>query len=233
MSTEATGNTLLDHLPAPARSDFLREAALASVDSGWEILAPGEVIRDLYFPTTAVCSVFIGLRSGQRAEVGTVGNEGFVGAPTVLGRDTSTEYAVVQFAGGAYTIGVGGLKRLQDKHPPLRGALLRYVAYALQVAKQSTACNAYHSLDQRLARWLLTTHDRTRSDEFRLTQELLAHMVAATRPRVSEATGRLRAAGIIDYQHGTLRVKDRKRLEAKACECYRATVPSEVVHRGR
>ena len=218
-----TGNAVVDQLPLVARRDFLREAKPIALEAEQEILTAGAEIEQLYFPTTAVCSMLIALRSGQRAEVATVGNEGFVGVPLVLARRPSPEYVVVQVSGNAYMLRAERLRRLEKKYSALCNAMLEYIAYAVQVAKQSIVCNAYHAIDQRLARWLLTAHDRARSDEFRMTQELLANMVAATRPRVNEAAGRLRIAGIIDYERSVLKIKDRRRLEAYACECYAIT----------
>ena len=228
----ATGNALLDTLPESARAVFRSEAQLVSFEYEQQVLAQGEDIRLLYFPVTAVCSLIVSLTSGQRVEIGTVGNEGFVGTPALLGRTRSPEFAIVQVAGDAYTIGLAQLKRFRDEYDKFGRALLDYIAYACEVAKQSTACNAFHSIDQRLARWLLTMHDRARRDQFRLRQELLAYMVSATRPRVSEAAGRLRAAGIIDYSQSMLRIKDRKRLEAAACECYAAMRPPQPPRKG-
>jgi len=227
-----TGNVLLDTLPDSARAVFRSEAQLVSFDYEQQVLAQGDEIRLLYFPVTAVCSLIVGLTSGQRVEIGTVGNEGFVGTPALLGQTRSPEFAIVQVAGDAYTISLARLKRFRDEHDRFGRALLEYIAYACQVAKQSTACNAFHSIDQRLARWLLTMHDRAGRDEFRLRQELLAYMVSATRPRVSEAAGRLRAAGIIDYSQSVLRITDRKGLEAMACECYAAMRPPQPPRKG-
>lgn len=154
--------------------------------------------------------------------MGIVGSEGFVGIPAILGAKPS-EYVIAQGAGQAYEVTAQRITALAEKHATLQHALLQYVGYAYHVAKQTTVCNAYHAIEKRMARWLLSIHDRLAQDRFPMTQELLSHMVAATRPRVTEAAARLRAEGIIDYYRGHLTIKDRKALESRACECYEAT----------
>ncbi len=226
------GNRFVEELPAPIRASLMGHARLESLPLEAHLMTPGVQITRLVFPTTAVCSLMIGLSSGQRAEMGTVGNEGFVGIPTVLGT-LPTEFAIVQVPGDAYFVNARSFAALLDRHRPLRQAAMAYVSYAYQLAKQTAVCNAYHAIDKRLARWLLTCHDRSQQDEFPLTQEIISHMVAATRPRVAEAAGRLRSQGIIDYRRGSLSIRDRTRLERKSCECYEATKRSWFAGRQR
>jgi CRP-like cAMP-binding protein len=213
---------LLDRLPASARDDVLGEAQLVELDFAAELFAPGDAISRLYFPVSAVCSLLVGLKSGHRAETRTVGNEGMVGIPAVLGARPN-EFAVIQAPGEAYAMKSGRFRELMDRHKGLEEAVREYIAYALHVAKQSAACNAYHAIDARLARWLLTMHDRARGDDFMATQEMLSHMVAASRPRVGEAAARLRERGLIDYARGRVHIRERAALEQASCECYAAT----------
>jgi CRP-like cAMP-binding protein len=221
-NTPTAGNRLLDRLPAQVRTAVLRTATLRSFRAEEELIKPGTPLRKLLFPTTVVCSILTELRSGQRAETGTVGNEGFVGISAVLGTKT-TEYVVAQTPGEGYEVRVAHLEHLFSSHKSLRRAMMRFIGYAYHLAKQTLVCHAYHSVEQRLARCLLAAHDRSAQDEFEMTQEVLSQTVAATRPRVTEAAGRLRAIGVIDYQRGRIRIRNRKRLEATACECYEAT----------
>ncbi|MGE5524586.1 MAG: Crp/Fnr family transcriptional regulator [Rhodospirillaceae bacterium] len=221
-SSPEIGNRLIDGLPPSERAAFGKHIEAVELQLEEQLMEPRAPVKRVFFPTTAVCSIIIGLASGQRAEMGTIGNEGFVGIPVVL-RARASEFAVVQIPGSAYAMSAATLASLMGEHEALHRALLRYVGYAYHMAKQTTACNAYHSVGQRLARWLLTAHDRARRDEFPLTQELLSHMVAATRPRISEAAAVLRAEGIIDYHHGIMHIRDRSGLESKSCECYAAT----------
>jgi CRP-like cAMP-binding protein len=208
-------------LPPNAREAVLGAAQLRGCQVDEELIVPGRPAQLLLFPTTLVCSVLIGLRSGQRADMGTVGNEGFVGIPAVLGTHP-TEYVVAQSAGEAYEVSASRIVALLDRYKTLQQGLLQYIGHAYHMAQQATVCNAYHTIEQRLARWLLAMQDRSAKDQFSMTQELLSHMVAATRPRVTEAAAKLRADGVIDYQRGRVTIKDRGRLEARACECYEA-----------
>lgn len=218
----STGNRLLDSLPASTREAIVRSGPRRKFVLEEELISPGREVRKLIFPITLVCSVMVGLESGHRAEMGTVGSEGFVGIPLILGTKP-TEYVIAQSAGEAYEISANRLAGLLQKHKGLQQELLQYVGHAYQMAKQATACNAYHSIEQRLARWLLAMQDRTGKEQFAMTQELLSNMVAASRPRVSEAAAKLRAEGVISYSRGRVTINDRSALEARACECYEAT----------
>ncbi|OGA67725.1 MAG: hypothetical protein A3G81_11360 [Betaproteobacteria bacterium RIFCSPLOWO2_12_FULL_65_14] len=121
------------------------------------------------------------------------------------------------------SIAVKQVLELCRQHDGFRKALSGYAAFRLHLASRPVACNSFHSIQQRLARWLLFAHDRARRSDFRLTHEVLSAMLVATRPRVSQAAAKLKRAGIIDYRHGTVRILDRKRLEAVSCECYEET----------
>lgn len=217
---QSTGNTLLDRLLSLDGLDRHLEPVRLDMQEG--LLVPGETVRRIFFPTTCVCSILIELKTGQRAEIGTVGNEGFVGIPAVL-RMPATELAIVQIPGDAYAMKAPPFQNALERNRELYQAVVRYIGFAYQVAQQVNACNAYHTVDQRLARWLLVCADRARRLQFEMNQELLSHMVAATRPRVSEAARRLKLAGVIDYTRGNLEIRDRTRLERVACECYTAT----------
>jgi CRP-like cAMP-binding protein len=216
-----TGNGILDALPAAVRRSF--QKSLVELSMGSQVFAQGERITHLLFPTSAVCSLVVELASGDKAETGTVGREGFVGAPLVLGMSTSHSTGVIQMPGEGYRVSARNVMDLSRQHDAFRNGLLNYAAFCLHVASRSVACNAFHSILQRAARWLLFAHDRAGKDEFPLTHEFLSAMLAATRPRVSQAAAKLRADGIIDYRRGKLRVLDRKRLEKVSCECYEET----------
>jgi CRP-like cAMP-binding protein len=165
----------------------------------------------------------MGLRSGDKAECASVGAEGMIGVSLISAPPRSPFSAVVHIAGVGYRIPLGSIAELLQHHRALRDAVLVYAGFALNVAGRSVACNSYHSIAERLARWLLLLHDRVRRDELALTHDMLSQMLAATRPRVSMAAGKLRDLKTIDYQRGVVRILDRKRLEQVACECYDAT----------
>jgi len=216
-----TENRILDELPSSAQRTL--EKALVTLAAGAEVLTPGERIAHAYFPTTAVCSLVMQLDSGDKAETATVGRDGFVGVPLVLGRPVSDVSCLVQVAGNAYRLGAKPLLDLCKEHEGFRHALFAYSAFRLHLASRTIACNSFHSILQRMARWLLFVHDRVGRSDFRLTHERLSAMLAATRPRVSQAAARLKGEGIIDYRRGAIRIVDRQRLEAIACECYGET----------
>ena len=130
--------------------------------------------------------------------------------------------AVVQIAGSGYRMPLSSFAELLQHNRPLREAILLYAGFALNVVGRSVACNSYHSIVERLARWLLMTRDRVERDELSLTHDMLSQMLTATRPRVSLAAGKLRAMQVIDYQRGVVRILDRERLEQVSCECYEA-----------
>lgn len=222
MLLRRTGNELLDAIPAGARTELLRRGGLVDLSENQVLGAPGQRVSRLYFPTSCVISIVLPLKSGQRAEAGTVGREGFVGIGALLHR-AFDDLTLVQIPGDAYAVDVPKAMPLLEEHDELRDILTSYIGRAYLVAKQTTACNAFHSIEQRTARWLLTAQDRAGRSEFPLTQELLSHMVAATRARVGEVAVRMRSAGIIAYSRGQIQIRDRKRLERTSCECYAAT----------
>ncbi len=216
-----TANALWDALPAGTRR--LYHKTLVDLPAGTLLVRQGERITQAFFPTTAVCSIAVELASGDKAETAAVGSDGFIGVPLVLGMPMSDSSKVVQLPGKGYLITAKQLLELCRQHESFRKALFGYSAFRLHLASRSVACNAFHSIPERLARWLLFTHDRAGQDEFRLTHEALSAVLAATRPRVSEAAMKLKATGIIDYRRGVVRILDRKRLEALSCECYEET----------
>lgn len=216
-----TGNHILDELPASAQKALAK--SLVALPAGEEVFAQGGRVTHAFFPTTAVCSLLIELSSGDKAETATVGRDGFLGVNLVLGVPVSHSTGLIHLAGEGYRVSARSMLDLCKHHEGFRRALFGYTGFCLHMASRSVACNSFHSIVQRLARWLLFTHDRAGSDEFRLTHELLSSMLAATRPRVSQAAARLRAEGMIAYRHGRVRILDRASLEAMSCECYRET----------
>jgi CRP-like cAMP-binding protein len=216
-----TGNRILDVLPSAAQRPL--QKLLLSLPAGAELVTPDERMTHAFFPTTALCSVIIELDSGDKAESATVGPDGFVGVPLVLGATICDARGVVEVAGDAYRIAAKALFDLCRDNEPFRRALFGYGAFRLHLASRTLACNSFHSILQRMARWLLFLHDRLDRNDFRVTHERLSSMLAATRPRISQAAARLKGEGIIDYRRGLIRILDRARLETMACECYGRT----------
>jgi CRP-like cAMP-binding protein len=217
-------NRLLAALPAP---DFDRLLPLLT-ETPLELKAilhrPGEAIRHVYFPGGGFLSIVTVLRSGRMVEVATIGREGMAGSAAALAGLRAAPATMVQGASDlCYRMTAAAFRQEMDRGGAFQALLTRYSHAVLGGIMQGAACNAVHSVEQRLARWLLMAHDRMDSDRFALTQEFAAMMLGASRPTVSIVAGQLQAAGLIRYQRGAVTVLDRARLEAAACECYRIT----------
>ena len=224
-SVSTPRNRLLAALPA---EDLARlRPRLERVELGVRqiVQVPDEPITAVYFPESGWISMLALLVDGNSAEVGTVGFEGMVGLPLLLGSDRSPTEAMVQAPGTFLRLGADVFQEERDRSAPLRTLLLRYaLAFQVQVT-QTAACNGHHALDQRLARWLLIAHDRAHGDEFPMTHEFLAMMLCVHRPGVTIAARLFQQAGLIRYGNGQITITDRAGLEAAACECH------GVVHR--
>jgi CRP-like cAMP-binding protein len=173
----------------------------------------------VYFIETGVGSLVNTMANGQAAEVGTIGNEGVVGLPLVLGDDRTPTSVYVQVPGAGLRMKAALFNKELARSVSMRTVMLHYShAFFNQVA-QSAACNQFHSI-QRCCRWLLMTHDRMQSDEFLLTQEFLAMMLGVQRTGVTAAAGALQRAGLIRYKRGNVTIVDRRGLIKRSCECY-------------
>ena len=222
LMVEASPNLLLNALPAATRRECLDAAEKIDFRFGEEIATQGERAKHVYFPGSAVCSLTAGMRSGDKAECAMVGAEGVIGVSLVGGASRNAFTAVVQVGGSGYRIPLARFTELMEEHRALHDAMLAYAGYLLNVVGRSVACNSYHSIVERLARWVLTMHDRVERGELSLTHDMLSQMLTATRPRVSLTAAKLRSMKIIDYRRRTIRILDRKRLEQLSCECYEA-----------
>ncbi len=188
---------------------------------------PGEQLLHAYFPTTAIVSLHYVMASGATAEAAGVGNEGVVGVSLFLGGDTTPSTAVVQTAGHAYRLDRKLLAQEFSRDGVMQRLLLRYTQALLTQVMQNAACNRHHVVEQQVCRWLLMTLDRVGSRELIVTQEQVASTLGVRREGVTEAAGKLRNAGLINYRRGHITVLDRAGLEANACECY-AVVKEEL-----
>jgi CRP-like cAMP-binding protein len=179
-----------------------------------------EPIEFVHFIESGVGSLVLTMANGQAAEVGTIGNEGFVGLPVLLGDDRAPTSVYIQVPGVGLRMEAEMFRAELERSGPMRATMLRYAhAFFNQVA-QSSACAALHTLEQRCCRWMLMTSDRMQSDEFLLTQEFLAMMLGVRRAGVSVAAAGLQRDGLIRYRRGNVTVIDRRGLEERSCECY-------------
>lgn len=215
------GSNRLLGLLAPADYERLRpHLRRISLENRQILYSAHRPIASVYFIETGVGSLVSTLTDGRAAEVGTIGNEGVVGLPVILGEGRAPTGVYVQVPGAGLRMKASLFKAELARSATMRAVMLRYVhAFFNQVA-QSAACNQFHTIQQRCCRWLLMTHDRVQSDEFLLTQEFLAMMLGVQRTGVSAAAGALQRDGLIRYRRGTVTMLDRGELERRSCECF-------------
>ena len=220
-TAKSDGNCLLAAL-APADLARLQSRLDLVFLSQRQVLSePHKPIEHAYFPQQGFVSLVQPMADKSMVEVGIIGREGFVGSPVLLGAGTSPVMAMVQAPGAALRMPASVLREEAAGSARLSGLLFRYVqALHVQVA-QTAACNGRHTLAERLARWLLTAHDRVAGDDLPLSHEFLAMMLGMRRAGVTVAVGALKKAGLIDNGHARITILDRQGLEAAACECYR------------
>ncbi len=213
-------NSLLAALPRKDYQRLLIGCEPVTLTFGEIIYEPGKPIRPVYFPNDALVSLLT-LADGHLAlEVGMVGPEGMVGTPVPLGINVSSVRALVQGSGTALRMTSARFRKEFHDCPPLQRALYRYIHVLMAQVTQTAACNRFHVVEARLARWLLMTRDRVRTDQFRLTQEFLAHMLGVRRVGVTKAASALQQRKLISYSRGDISILDGKGLEAAACRCY-------------
>lgn len=220
-TTDALGNRLLASLPmsdCKALSPMLDRVPLIYNE---QIYEPDELIRYLYFPESGIISLLAGVNAQSTIEVGIVGNEGMAGLPVFLGVKASTTRALVQGSGSALRITAYDFLKFSAGSNRLRASMLRYTHSLLTQISQSAACNRFHQIDERLARWLMMTRDRMGKSEFQITQEFLSNMLGVRREAVNKAAGILQARGLVSYVRGNMKIKDRRGLERAACTCYK------------
>ena len=180
----------------------------------------GETIKSVYFLNDGLGSVLTVQPDGKSVEVGLIGKEGFVGLPVIFGFSTSSVRVVTQADATAYRIEASTLQKILPECPELEKQLQRSSMMLAMQSTQIAACNRLHEVEERLARWLLMSHDRIGSKTLPLTQEFLGQMLGTRRASVSVAAGALQKAGMIKYTRGNVTILDRDKLEKTACDCY-------------
>jgi CRP-like cAMP-binding protein len=215
-------NSLLAAVPRETLRRLRARLEPVALTFGDVLYEPGDAIGHVYFPGTSVVSLLT-LADGHLAlEVGLIGREGMVGVPLMLGHPVSPVRALVQASGTALRMTAEDFHREFRLSLPLQQELYRYTHTLMAQISQTAACNRFHVVEQRLARWLLMTQDRVKSDQFRMTHEFLAHMLGVRRVGVTNAAHGLQQRKLIAYARGDITVLDRKGLEAAACACYEA-----------
>lgn len=213
-------NRFLAGLPDEDFENLRPHLEKVSVKIGKVLCLHGDPGMYLYFPLNACISIISTVQEGKGVEVALIGWEGLVGIWEALGAKTNWHEAVVQVPGDCLRIDVNAFRSELKRSGALLDQLHRYTRYFLAQVSQTAACNRLHRLEQRLARWLLMTHDQAITNEFPETHEFLSRILGTDRSEVTIAAGLLRTSGLISYSRGTVKVLDRKGLESASCDCY-------------
>ena len=213
-------NLILSDLPRRESIRLFPSLELMRLKLHQVIHEAGEVIRSAYFLNEGMASLLTVQPDGESVEVGLIGKEGFVGLPAVFGFKTSALRAVTQADGTAYRADVPTLLKILPHCPELERRLQRFSMVLAMQSAQVAACNRLHNVEERLARWLMMSHDRIGGKIMPLTQEFLGQMLAIRRSSVSIAAGILQKAGTITYTRGNVTVLDKAKLKLAACDCY-------------
>jgi CRP-like cAMP-binding protein len=221
-NADGIGNGLLDALPRADREALAGSARRLRLEQRRVLWEPHESVRVVHFPVSGVISLLTVTQDGSSVELATIGNEGMVGIAVFLGGGTRPiGRAVSQIPGETLAIDADRFEAQVAESSKLRELMLSYTHVLLLHVAQGVACNRLHPVEQRCARWLLTTRDRLGTDEIELTQEFLAQMLGVRRATVTETVRILQRAGLISSRRGAIRIEDRAGLEDASCECYR------------
>jgi CRP-like cAMP-binding protein len=213
-------NRLLSLLPAKDRKRLVALCEPIELTLAEVLCEPGSVMKYAYFPTTGFISLVAKADNTAGVEVGMVGNEGMLGAQLSLGVLTAPLHALVQRGGTALRVGTLAFRRELEMSPALQKILKLYVHVLMVQLSNSAACQRFHTIDARLARWLLMSEDRAHAKTFHVTQEFLAYMLGVQRVGVTAAASALQKVGLIEYHRGEIHVLNRTGLERASCSCY-------------
>jgi CRP-like cAMP-binding protein len=233
LATRRITNRLLDRLPAKDCARVLDACEPVELEFQQVLEDPGTPIRNVYFPTSSFISLLASVRGGGTIEVALAGNEGVYGVPIAFGITASPVRALVQGGGLAWRMSPQAFQQELARLPSLRGCVNQYLYVVMSQLMQTAGCNRFHVVEQRLARWLLMTADRSHSPTFRITHEFLAYMLGVRRVGVTEAASALQKRGLIGYARGVVTILDRKGLERASCGCYRSDINAYETTFGR
>jgi CRP-like cAMP-binding protein len=214
-------NLLLASLPPENMAALVPHLRVVQLPQETVLFEAGDTIKAIYFPHTGIVSIVVDLASGETIETAMIGRDSLVGGSAALDDDIALNRAVVQVAGVASVVDVGTFRGLAQQSHTFHATMARHRQFILAQAQQSAACNAAHTLEARLARWLLRCRDLLGSDDIPLTQEFLAEMLGARRTSVTLVASALKQAGFIRYRRGHISVIDVEGLRDSACECYK------------
>jgi len=213
-------NRLLASLPRAEYKRLSPDLKPIALTFGEVLYEPGDTIKHVYFPNDSIISLLSAMSERSTLEVGMVGNEGMAGLSVFAGVNKSSTRAIVQGSGSAIRMRAAVVRQEANRLGPFHQLLHRYSHSLQSQVSQSSACNRFHSVNDRLARWLLMTSDRLGTDEFRLTQDFMSNMLGVRREGVNQAAGSLQTAKLIRYSRGMITILNRRRLQVRSCECY-------------
>jgi CRP-like cAMP-binding protein len=215
-------NGILQHMSSKTLAliePHLRKVKLAQ---GVILHEAGEIITQVYFPLSGMVSMLAVLKTGEAIEAGIIGSEGFVGGYLGPRGWRSFGHAVMQMSGELMRLNVRHYKKAYDASDEFRILVDGYQSVVHFQAQQTAACQALHTVEARMCRWLLQAQDAVGGDTLNLTQEFLSHMLGVRRTSVSGSANKLQEDGLIGYKRGVIKIIDRKGLEKCSCECYAA-----------
>jgi CRP-like cAMP-binding protein len=215
------GNQFLDRIAQFGPRNFADRLEARDFAAGDLLAQPGTPIQRLVFPRSGLISLVVETSEGDQIEAGIIGRRGMLGGEAVFGAGHHIHTAVAQFSGRAWTLSIEDAKEWAAA-PDFRALLFAQQRYLLAQAQQTAACNAKHSISQRLCSWLLRVHDEIGNGELLITQEMLAKMIGVQRASVSMFASQLQENGLVQYRRGRLQIIDTDGLEARACECHKA-----------
>ena len=213
-------NQLLNDLPASELNAFMAECETVELAFGEVLFQPADTVSHVYYPIDSFISLIAIIDADNRLEVAMAGKEGMLGTSIVLGVDEAPLLALVQGTGTALRINATRFQQLLKKSPVLYQRLNSYIYVVMNQLAKTAACNHYHRIEARLARWLLMTQDRASSDQLQLTHDFLAMMLGVRRAGITVAAIALQSRGLIRYHRGEITVIDRPGLIEASCECY-------------
>lgn len=216
----SSANSLLTSLPCGDRKRLFTSLESVELSFAEVLYRIGEPIHYIYFPICGLISLVTPISANAGLEVGLIGNEGMLGITLMLGIDTAPFQALVQGAGTALRINSASFLHELEQNVALQHILKRYLYVSMRQLAQTAACNRFHVVEARLARWLLMTHDRAGADTFHITHISLAYILGVRRVGITKAAHSLQQQNLIYYRRGDITILDRTGLEAVACECY-------------
>lgn len=222
----------MDSLPADELDQLRRLWEIISLGPAEEVCHEDGPLPYVLFPVSGIYSTVVRLEDGRVVEASTVGNEGMIGLAAVLGLGFSPKTATTPVPGDCLRLPVPALRLHLQRGSSLDHVLHRYAIFALRNAYQTVACNAVHSAQERMCRWLLTNQDRLGEGLLTLTHDFLAQLLGVRRQTVTVIAGTLQAAGFIRSRRGVVHILNRSGLEDSCCECYQVSrsLYERIVH---